>query len=420
MKYLSFELKADDILKKVKQLGPGILVSAAFIGPGTITTATIAGASHGYTLLWAIVFSIIATMLLQEMSARLGATAKIGVGDAIRIKAKNKLFRIFSILLVIGAIGIGNAAYEAGNISGALLGFQAHFNYTDSEMTTFNPYILLVGIVAFFVLYSGKYKRIEVILSLLVAFMGIVFFVSAFLLKPSITSILKSIFIPVLPENASLMVVGLIGTTVVPYNLFLHASSVKEKWKAGDNLSNARWDTFISVALGGLITMAILICSAIAFESNAETPNSMAGLSNQLEPILGAWSGSFLSLGFLAAGFTSSITAPLAAAYAIQEILGWHSDMKGKGFRLIWMLILGAGIFFGSLGFKPVSIIIFAQVANGLLLPIVASYLLWVMNDEALMGKHINSRWVNIIGLVVILLTMVLGAKSIFSAFDII
>lgn len=405
------------MLKKIKQLGPGILVSAAFIGPGTITTATIAGASYGYTLLWAIAFSIIATMLLQEMSARLGAVAKIGVGDAIRIKAQHKVFRIFSIILVIGAIGIGNAAYEAGNISGALLGFQANLSYADTDGSGFNPFILLIGALAFLVLYSGKYKRIETILSLLVALMGIVFFVSCILLQPNIISILKAIFIPVLPENASLMVVGLIGTTVVPYNLFLHAASVKEKWKVGHHLSSARWDTFISVALGGLITMAILICSAVAFESINTKPESMAGLARQLEPILGTWSGNFLSLGFLAAGFTSSITAPLAAAYAIQEILGWKSDMKSKGFRMVWMLILGAGIFFGSLGFKPVNIILFAQVANGLLLPIVASYLLWIMNDKALMGKHINSRAVNIVGLVVILLTVILGIKSIFSAF---
>jgi Mn2+/Fe2+ NRAMP family transporter len=407
------------VLQRIKQLGPGILVSAAFIGPGTITTATIAGASYGYTLLWAIAFSIIATMVLQEMSARLGAVAKIGVGDAIRIKSKNKLFRVFSVILIIGAIGIGNAAYEAGNISGALLGFQSDFS-ANSDSSSFNPYVLLIGFFAFIVLYSGKYKSIETILSLLVALMGIVFFVSCLLLQPSISSILKAIFIPVLPENASLMVVGLIGTTVVPYNLFLHAASVKQKWKAGNNLSNARWDTFISVALGGLITMAILICSAVAFEAITTQPNSMAGLSHQLRPILGGWSENFLSMGFLAAGFTSSITAPLAAAYAIQEILGWKADMKSKGFRLVWMSILGAGILFGSMGFKPISIILFAQVANGLLLPIVATYLLWVMNDKQLMGKYINSLAVNIVGILVILLTALLGLKSILTAFGLI
>jgi len=398
------------MLKKLKQLGPGIMVAAAFIGPGTVTTATLAGAGYGYTLLWAILFSIIATIILQEMSSRLGVAGKMGVGEALRRKATTTFMKWLTILLVVGAILIGNAAYEAGNITGAVLGFEGFENYT------INPLLILIGAVAFLLLFSGQYKLIEKSLVALVSIMGVVFLLSAILLKPDISQILKSLFVPTLPENATLMVVGLIGTTVVPYNLFLHASSVKEKWSSSESLSLSRWDTIISVTLGGVITMAILITSAIAFEGSSKPVEGFADLSSQLSPVLGSWSSGFIAFGFLAAGLSSSVTAPLAAAYATSEILGWKYNMKGLRFRIVWGMVLLTGIIFSSLGFKPTAVILFAQVANGLLLPIIAGFLVWIMNDSKIMGKYTNSKTVNFLGLIVILITIILGAKSILSA----
>lgn len=112
------------MFKKLKQLGPGMIVAAAFIGPGTVTTASMAGAGYGYTLLWAMLFSILATITLQEMTARLGTQAKMGLGEAIRHKSTNRFLRYVSFALVISAIVIGNAAYESGNLAGAVLGFE--------------------------------------------------------------------------------------------------------------------------------------------------------------------------------------------------------------------------------------------------------------------------------------------------------
>lgn len=400
------------MLDKLKQLGPGIMIAAAFIGPGTVTTATLAGAGYGYTLLWAVLFSIIATIVLQEMSARLGVVGKLGVGQALRKKSKTTFLKISTIVLVIGAILIGNAAYEAGNITGAVLGFTWFDHYA------INPLVIMIGLVAFLLLYSGKFKLIEKSLVILVCIMGAVFFISAILLKPDFSKILHNLFVPTLPENSSLMVMGLIGTTVVPYNLFLHASSIKEKWQDAAQLSLARWDTILSVTLGGIITMAILVTSAIAFEGNKGDVAGLGDLSRQLQPILGDWSSYFIGFGFLAAGLSSSVTAPLAAAYATSEILGWKYNLKGSKFRLIWGGVLLTGIVFSSLGFKPTAIIWFAQVANGILLPIVASFLLWIVNDKKIMGRHVNHKMVNLIGIIVILITLGLGAKSIFSALN--
>ena len=402
---------------RLKNLGPGIVVAAAFIGPGTVTTATIAGAGFGYTLLWAILFSIIATIVLQEMSARLGIVSQLGVGQAIRKKIQSPILKWFAFILVIGAIFIGNAAYEAGNITGAVLGFEQYSVTLGSW--SFNPLILLIGLVAFILLRTGRYKLIEKFLISLVSIMGVVFFVSAILLRPDINKILSGFFLPQLPENSLMMIVGLIGTTVVPYNLFLHASAVKEKWKSSERLGEARLDTILSVTLGGIITASILITSAVAFEGIQKNIDNAADLGYQLQPVLGDWSTIFIAFGFLAAGLSSSITAPLAAAFATSEILGWTTDMKSIKFQRIWMLVLIIGIFFSSLGFKPTSVILFSQFANGLLLPIIAIFLLWVMNDKDIVGNYINNKWNNLIASLVILITIGLGLKSILAASNI-
>ena len=123
------------------------MIAAAFIGPGTVTTASLAGASYGTTLLWAILFSIAATVILQEMTVRLGVIGRLGLGEAIRKKFTTSWIRIIVSILIIGAILIGNAAYEAGNITGAVLGFE-HYSITLGNRN-FNPAILILGAIAF-------------------------------------------------------------------------------------------------------------------------------------------------------------------------------------------------------------------------------------------------------------------------------
>lgn len=402
------------MLEKLKQLGPGMIVAAAFIGPGTVTTASMAGAGYGYTLLWAMLFSILATITLQEMTARLGTQAKMGLGEAIRRKSSSKFLKYSSYFLVISAIVIGNAAYESGNLAGAVMGFE-----NLPQVFGVNILLVLIGIIAFSLLFLGKYKYIERFLILLVSLMGVVFIVSAIILQPSFFEILKGLFIPVIPDKAGLMVVGLIGTTVVPYNLFLHASASKTKWKDGDSLQLSRLDTIVSVSLGGLITMAIMVTAAVAFEANPQTIDGISALGEQLQPILGNWSTHFIAFGFLAAGFSSSITAPLAAAFATSEILDWKDGLRNKKFKMVWAFVLLTGIIIASLGFRPTALILFAQVANGLLLPILVIYLLWIVNDKALMGKYVNSKLINLFGVVVIIVTLILGLNSIFTAFGI-
>lgn len=402
-----------------KNIGPGPLVAAAFIGPGTVTVCTLAGVNFGFSLLWAMGLSIMATVVLQEMSARLGLISQKGLSEIIRSEIKNPILRGLTILLILSAIVIGNAAYEAGNISGGVLGMETIFGNPTVIFAGFNLNVLsvIVGIIAFSVLYVGNYKVLERVLVSLVILMSMSFLVTAIITQPDLSAIFSGLFVPQVSEENLLTIIGLIGTTVVPYNLFLHASLVKEKWHQASDLKYARKDTIIAVVLGGIVSMSIIISAAAIDTQNI---SSAADLAKGLEPLFGRFAKYFLAIGLFAAGITSAITAPLAAAYVATGCMGWSTSMKSKQFKAVWMFILGLGVLFSSIGFKSIEIIKFAQITNGLLLPIIAGFLLWVMNKSSILGKYKNTIIQNVIGYIIVGVAVFLGAKSILMVFGVI
>ena len=396
----------------LKGIGPGPLIAAAFIGPGTVTLCSIAGVNFGFALLWAMVLSVIATIVLQEMSARLGLISQKGLAEVIREELHPGFGKALVIFLVLSAIVVGNAAYEAGNISGGVLGLStlipgSEFNVFGLDL---NYLVLLLGLAAFLILISGSYKVLERSLFLLVLLMSLSFVLTAFLTRPDLGEVLSGAFTPRIPQGGLLTVIGLVGTTVVPYNLFLHSSLVREKWQGEKHLGDAVRDTVLAVVLGGLVSMSIIISAAA---SDAQTLENAVDLAKSLGPLYGESATYFLSLGLFAAGITSAVTAPLAAAYAVRGIFGWEKSMKSKKFRAVWMTILLLGVALASLGIKPIEIIKFAQVANGILLPVICGFLLWVMNRRNVLGAYANNRFQNILGFLIFGVTLFLGLKSI-------
>ncbi|KJD33084.1 manganese transporter [Tamlana nanhaiensis] len=400
-----------------KNIGPGPLIAAAFIGPGTVTVCTLAGVNFGFALLWAMVLSIIATVVLQEMSARIGIVTQKGLSEIIRTEIKHPIFKILVVLLMFSAIVIGNAAYEAGNITGGVLGLETLFGTANTQVSgvTFNWFSLVLGVLAFVLLYFGNYKVLERVLLGLVIVMSLAFLFSAILTKPDLSLILKSAFIPSFPDDSLLLIIALIGTTVVPYNLFLHASLVKEKWQTTEDLKLARKDTMISVILGGLVSMAVIISAA---SIQGDTITSATDLAKGLEPLFGRFAKYFLSVGLFAAGLTSAITAPLAAAYVASGCFGWTSNLKNSKFRAVWMLVLGLGVVLYSVGLKPIDIIKFAQVSNGILLPFIAAFLLWIVNKSSVLGRHKNAIKQNIFGFLILLISILLSLATLNKVFS--
>ena len=365
-------------MKWIREIGPGILIAAAFIGPGTVTLCTIAGVSYGYSLIWALVLSIFATIFLQELSLRVGLATKMNVAEVISKSIKSIYLNKFLMVLIISSILIGNAAYEAGNITGASLGISGIIN---NDSISYIP--VFIGIAAFLILFQGNYKLIEKSLIFLVLTMSISFFITAIITKPNLKYLIEGMFIPSFDDNSILIVLGLIGTTVVPYNIFLHSSLVTEKWDSIKKLKTARIESFLSI-LGGIVSLSIIVTAASV---NTQDVKSVIDLSRGLEPLYGKFAIYFLGIGLFASGITSSITAPLAAAYVAKSCFGWKDSMKTLKFRLVWMIVLIFGVVISLIELNPIEIIKFAQFSNSLLLPIIAIILLWLVNNNSIIGR---------------------------------
>ncbi len=401
-------------LARLRNIGPAAVVTAAFIGPGTVTTCTLAGAKFGYALLWGLLFSTLATVLLQEMSARLGIVGRKSLGEAIRESARSGAARLTAVVLVLSAIVIGNAAFQTGNILGGGMGLETIVGRMSLTLgsLSLNGWFLITGAVAFGLLWWGNYKIIERVLVSLVVLMSVAFLVTAIMVKPDLGRLFNGLIVPGIPKGSLLTLVGLIGTTVVPYNLFLHASAVREKWKNPEDVKAARLDIAIAIPLGGLVSMAIVVTSAASIFGSSVEIKGATDMAVQLEPLVGSWARIFLALGLFAAGLTSAITAPLAAAYAADGILGWKATRKDPRFRAVWIGIILVGLIFSQLGSSPVEAILFAQVTNGILLPLVVAYLLWVMNKPGIMGAYRNRWKSNLAGAFVLVVTLGLGLRS--------
>lgn len=393
----------------------GLIITAAFIGPGTVTTATLVGAQTGYALIWLLVFAIFATFILQEMASRLGTVSGMGLSEAIMQSIRHPILKCLIAALVIVAIGVGNAAYEGGNITGAALGLSANFG------GSIRLWALSLGSIALLLLLSGHYKLVEKCLIGLVLIMSLVFITLMILVGVDSKLLTEGLLLqsPMLSNIA--LGLAIIGTTIVPYNLFLHAGlSAQDARKSAteaqinrQELRQQNQQLFASIGIGGLVTFAVLSSSVTAFYVTQIAVNP-SNIANQLAPLLGDQASLFFGIGLFAAGLTSAITAPLAAAYAICGLFRWEANLQNHKFKLVAISIVIVGTAVASIGLKPIALILIAQTANALLLPISAILLVWVCNSNTLLGSHKNGLSTNFFASIVILLVLGLASYKLF------
>ena len=395
------------MFERLKRLGPGVLVTAAFIGPGTVTTSTLAGANYGYALLWALLFATFATIILQEMAARLGTVTQKGLAEVLLDALRHSTWKWPLILLIGIALFAGNSAFEAGNLAGAALGVDA------IVPGTFRSAIVVLVLLSSLILIKGNYQQIERLLVSLVLLMAIAFALTFIVVKPDLGAMLSGMFKPSMPSGSLLTIIALIGTTVVPYNLFLHASAAKNRWSGAKDLKAAKTDTILSIGLGGLIAVLIVSTASASLFAKGISVNSANEMAIQFEPLFGSWAKYLMGIGLFAAGLSSAITAPLATAYALSDISQLSGEAKVRAFRWISLSVLIIGAGFALADIKPIKIILLAQFANGLLLPIVTGFLLFAMNHRDLLGDYANSRTANILGVAVFIFTAFLGLRVI-------
>lgn len=387
-------------MKNIRSILFWSIISAAFIGPGTVTTAAKAGSSFGLSLLWALTFSIIGTCVLQEAAARLSIVSRKNIGQILSMGKQKRWGQLIVIFL---AVAFGCAAYQAGNILGAVAGMEL-FSEIPVKLAT-----VLIFLVGFGLLLTGNFKMIASLLGIVVAIMGFSFIYVAFKSDVTMLEFGQSILIPSMPAGADLLIIGLIGTTMVPYNIFL-GNGIKH----GQELQQMRVGLIIAIIIGGIISMSIMV---VGTQVSGEF--SFALLEQAISEKGGHVMGTMFGVGLMAAGLSSSITSPLAAAITAKSAFNDESDLwneKSIRFKSVWMTVMGIGLFMGLLNLKVIPVIIGAQAINGLLLPIVACYLLLIVNRKDLMGEHKNGLLLNLLSLAIVGVCFFVGLNNIFGA----
>jgi manganese transport protein len=369
------------------------VISAAFIGPGTITTAVAAGSRYQIDLLWAIAFSIVACMAIQEMAARISIASGLSLGDAFALKFGGRIGRIFRYVTGWTVIA-GCAAFEAGNFTGAVSGIRILIDIEPALLA------VILSSLALLILFLRKAYWISGTMLVLVAIMGIAFAFLAIETDHTFTDVAGAVFLPSAPSGSDLIVVGLIGTTIVPYNLFLSSRISRDQ-----SLPLMRLGLIVSVFIGGVITASVLIAGAAINDFN-----SFSDLGAGFKHELGEGGVIAFSLGLFAAGFSSSVTAPYAASVIGSSVLALT---KAKG-TFVWILVVVIGFVFSVAGFQPVQLILAVQALNGIILPVVTFFLLLILNDGRIVPRlHKPHLLYNIFLAIVLIVITAISVNSI-------
>lgn len=379
------------------------VISAAFIGPGSVTACAIAGSSYGLQLLWVLSFATLGTVWLQEAAARITIATGHDLGQVIAQTYTGTRGRWVAWSLFL-AIFLGCAAYQAGNILGAVSGLALLTGLPVPALT------VGVGLVCIMLLWVGSTQGLANFLGLIVFAMGGAFVYVAFGAPVSAMALAKALVTPSFPTGSLLLINGLIGTTIVPYNLFFGSSIVPAGGASAQSLSEMRLGIWVAVILGGIISVVLLLAGLLI-------PNdfSYPHMAQVLTERLGSWAGSLFAFGLFAAGFASSLTAPLAAAVTAQSLLGVPKN--SSFYRAIWIVVMLTGLTFGLLNITPIPVIVAVQAINGILLPFVTVFLFVAVNNRTLLGDtYRNSVSQNLAMGLVVLVTAVLGLWNVWLA----
>jgi len=396
-------------------LGPGFVTANVDNDPGGILTYSQAGAKYGYSLLWTLVPTTIALIVVQEMAARMGAVTGKGLSDLIREEFGLRM--TFFTMAVLGLADLGNIAAEfAGLASGfGMFGVSKYLA------------VPLGALLVWTMVVRGSYKNVERVL-LILSLIYFTYPVSALLGHPDWKAAIDNTLLPQFSRQPGYiaMIVGLIGTTITPWMQFYLQASVVEKGITRKDLNLCRVDVILGCIVTDVIAFFIVVaCAATIYRSSHREISDVAEAAKALAPFAGQFASFLFAVGLINASLMSAAILPLATTYNICEGLGFESgiDRRFNDARVFYRLYT-ALILFGA-GFVLIprlpllQVILISQVANGILLPFVLIFMLRLVNRTALMGEYRNRTWANVIAggtsAVMIALTVVLVWTSLTS-----
>ncbi len=373
-------------------MGPGIITASVDQDAGGITTYSVAGAQYGYSHLWSLPFIVIALAVVQEMGTRMGVVTGRGLADLIRERLGVRLTLVSMAVLVLA--NVANTASEFAGVAASL------------EIVGISRYwsIPLTALLVYCLVAQGTYKAIERIFLVASALYG-VYFVSAFLAHPPWPVIVRQTFRPTFSLHGGYLttLITIVGTTIAPWMQFYLQSTIVDK---GIRLRDLRWaklDAYIGSVAAGLIAFFIIVACGATLFPNGIRVETAKDAAVALEPFAGRYAALLFAFGLLNASVFSAAILPLSTAYAVCEAFGWETGVdrrprQAPGFFTIYTLMIVLGAAPILLPRAPlVAIMFWSQTLNGVLLPLVLLVMLKLINDPALMGRHVNSVVFNLV-----------------------
>ncbi|MBV9625860.1 MAG: Nramp family divalent metal transporter [Acidobacteria bacterium] len=373
--------------------GPGFITANVDNDPGGILTYSQAGAKFGYALLWTLIPTTIALIIVQEMAARMGAVTGKGLSDLIR--EEFGLRATFFTMLVLGIADFGNIMAEFAGIASGMSLFSVS-KYISVPLGAALVWVMVV---------RNSYKPVERIL-IVFSMLYFSYVVSAFLAHPNWRAAVHDTVVPTVSRSSDylLMVIGLIGTTITPWMQFYLQASIVEKGIGKKQYPLSRWDVIVGCIITDVIAFFIVLaCAATLYRSGIHDINDAAAAADALKPLAGDWAALLFAIGLVNAALLSAAILPLATAYNVCEGLGLESGVNRRfseapGFYWLYTLLIffGAGVVLLP-RIPLLKIIYYSQVVNGILLPFLLIFMLILINRKELMGEYRNSTWINVI-----------------------
>ena len=394
-------------------VGPGLITANIDNDAGGIATYSLVGAATGYRLLWVLFPITVALIMVQEMSARMGIVSGKGLADLIREKFGLKV--TFYTLIFLVFADLGNTMAEFAGIAAA------------GEIFGINKYVSvpLCSIFVWLLIIKGDYKIVERVF-LAGCSIYLSYIVSGVLISPDWQMISTSIVIPNLNDITMTdmpLIVGLMGTTITPWMQFYIQSAVVEKGIDIKHLWHSKIDVIVGCLFMFTVTLFIIVCCAATLHSSGVVISDAKDAALALEPLAGKYASALFGIGLFNASIFAAALLPLATSYYVCEGLGWESGVdktfkEAPNFFTIFTLL----IFIGAMiilipNINLFKILIWSQVANGILIPIILLYIVKLCNDPDIMGDYTNTPAYNIFSYVIILFMLIINISMIYFEF---
>jgi NRAMP (natural resistance-associated macrophage protein)-like metal ion transporter len=399
------------ILAALTILGPGFITANVDNDPGGILTYSQAGAKFGYILLWTLIPTTIALIVVQEMAARMAVATGKGLSDLIREEFGLRV--TFFTMAVLSLADLANIFAEFGGIASGM-GIFGVSKYLS---------VPVGAAIVWLVVVRGSYKPVERTL-LIFSLVYFAYPISAFFAKPDWGLALRDTFVPQFVNDPDYipMIIGLIGTTITPWMQFYLQASIVEKGTSPREYRLARWDVIIGCIVTDVIAFFIVVaCAATMFKSGQHNLDDAAQAAQALAPFAGSFARLLFAIGLVNASLLSAAILPLATAYNVCEGLGFESGVERKFseapiFYGLYTALIGIGA--GCVlipGLPLVKLILLSQVANGILIPLVLVFMLLLVNKPKLMGEFKNGPWVNAVAVSTSVIMIVLTAMLVWN-----